>query len=241
MENRIENNGNANGVLVGILLIILILLGGFVVYDKFIKTEEATNCSKCEEKQCSKDECNCPSCDSTTTTNSYQIFSANLKKKITSWNLSSGYFLAQNGYWSEYENGGKYYVTYKIILTNKMELKLVFDPDSQAEWNHQGKYIAKYGEEIKIADNVIGVTVANYGSGAYQNIYFINENGTIGVAEPYALLNGETNKLRVTNPLSGYSNIVSIVQGTFDGVGSTQDPYAIDINGNAHAIQSAWN
>ena len=240
-----EKKKNISKIISIVLACLLIISLGYSIYDKFIKKEEAPNCPKCEEKECPTNEC--PSNDSTnnetkaTTTNLYQVFSANLKKKITSWNLNSGYFLAENGYFVEYENGGRFLVTYKIILTNKMELKLVFDPDTPIEWNHQGNYISKYGKEIKIANNVISVHVANYDAGGYQNIYFINENGTIGVAEPYALFNGVTNKLPVTNPLSGYKNIVSIVQGTFDGEGTTQDPYAIDINGNAHAIYGAWD
>ena len=117
---------------------------------------------------------------------------------------------------------------------------MVFDAATTANDDHQKTYIDKY-DKIIIANNVISFTIAQDGPGAYQNIYFINENGTVGMAEPYDMLNSNKAKLTIKNPISGYKNIVSIVQGTFDGVGSTQDPYAIDINGNALAIHSAWD
>ena len=224
-----------------ILAILLVISLGYSIYDKFISKTLPLKCPVCE-KDSSKE---CPICDNktdenkTTTANSYQVFSANLKKKITSWKLQT--FLAKDGYWTKYEDSGEYDVTYKVVLTNKMELKLVFDVETPADDNHQGIYIKKYGKEIKIASNIISFNIAQFGPGAYQNIYFINENGTIGVAEPYDMFNGSGNKMPVTNPLPGYKDIVSIVQGTFDDVGSTQDPYAIDINGNAYAIQSYWD
>ena len=230
-----ENKKNSKNILISILLIIIILLGGYLVYDKFINKTLPLKCPVCEEKERTTNEtaeCNCSSDNEKTddknktpvTTNSYKLFSSNLKKKITSWKLNS--FFAEDGYWTAYEDDKEYNVTYKVILTNKMELKLVFDAETPAPDNHQGKYISKYGKEIKIANNVISFNIAQYGPGAYQNIYFINENGTIGVAEPYDMFNGTGNKLKITNPLSGYKDIVSIVQGTFDDVGSTQDPYA---------------
>ena len=81
-------------------MVISLLLGGFVVYDKLLKKEDVKECPK-EECQCENKttECNCPTCESNktennTTTNLYQIFSANLKKKITNWNLNI--FLAKD-------------------------------------------------------------------------------------------------------------------------------------------------
>ena len=243
-----ENNGNSKNALLSLLLIIIILLGGFLVYDKLLKKEDTAEPNKTECKcENTTQECSCPSCDSTntTTTNSYQTFSANLKKKITSNGTKA--FLGKDCAFEGSDDQGNYIIPYKIILTNKMNLMLVFDKtplyaDSPLYRPiKQQEYIKKYGEEVKIASNVISFTVAQAGPGAYQNIYFINENGTIGVSEPYDLFNGIKNKLPITTQLSNYKNIVSIVQGSFDDVGSTQDPYAIDINGNATAIQSAWN
>ena len=236
-----EKKNNTSKIISVILAILLVLSLGYTIYDKFINKTLPLKCPVCEEKE----ECNCPKCEDnkteekTTTVSPYKTFSANLKKKITGWKMQT--FLAEDDYWTKYEENGKYNVTYKVILTNKMELKLVFDPQTPADDNHQSIYINKYGNEIKIANNVISFGIAKFGPGAYRNIYFINENGTIGVAEPYDMLSGNSSKLTITNPLSGYKDIVSIVQGTFDDVGSTQDPYAIDINGNALEIQSYWD
>lgn len=104
MENAIEKKNKVSNILLIIVIILVLLLGEFLVYDKFLKKDESVNCPKCEEKECPTNECNCPSCDSSTTTttaNSYQTFSANLKKKITS--SSSQYFLSKQC--TVYENG----------------------------------------------------------------------------------------------------------------------------------------
>lgn len=115
-----------------------------------------------------------------------------------------------------------------------MELKLVFD--KVPSWAEGIDYSEKFGE-IKIASNVISFTTARTGPGSYENVYFINENGTVGETVPYELLEsyGSKSKIPVTNPISGYKNIISIVE-------QGGEPAVIDINGNIYSMpRSAWD
>ncbi len=158
--------------------------------------------------------------------NSYQEFSNNLKKEILGWKLRS--YLARDGvgYLDNKE------VSYKIILTNKMELIMVFDDD---------EYQKKYGE-IKISENVISFAIAQSGPGAYQNVYFIKEDGTVGEAIPFNLFDEEIKKVTVNYPLQDLKKIVSIVNTSYQDLGYMQEPAFIDINGNVFSpVLSAWD
>jgi len=176
-----------------------------------------------------KDNSNCQyenTNNSQTTSNSYKIFSDNLKKRILGWSTQS--YLAKDGI--GYSNNNE--VAYKIILTNKMQLIMTFDDE---------QYQKKYGEKI-IADNVISFSIAQSGPGAYQNVYFIKDDGTVGEAIPANLFDDDMNKLTITYPIGDLKNIVSVVTASYQDSGYMQEPIFIDINGNVfEAALSAWD
>lgn len=174
-------------------------------------------------------DCHCENAsseDKNLTSNQYKIFSSNLKKKILGWSIKS--YLASDGI--GYFGNDK--VMYKIVLTNKMQLIMTFDDD---------QYQKKYGEII-IADNVISFAIAQSGPGAYQNVYFIKEDGTVGEAVPIDLFNESINKVTITYPIKDLKNITSIVTASYQDVGYMQEPVFIDINGNVfEAALSYWD
>ena len=86
----------------------------------------------------------------------------------------------------------------------------------------------KYGE-YKIADNVLSFYVINTGQDIGNNVYFINQDGTVGSADTEYGINST---ITINNNL-GYKNIVAVVSGSFnyDPTGA-RGPIFIDINGN---------
>lgn len=226
MENE-KNNGTGKNIVIVILSVLLLIAGGYLGYDKFLKSdkEQKNIIENNTTKNSTEVDSSISNHDSNITTNelnSYELFSRNLKNEILNWKISS-YSVRDSEY-----NG----ILYKVILTNKMSLVINFT---------EPKYQQKYGE-IKIADNVIGFTVAQSGPGGYQNIYFINEDGTVGYAIPWEFLNGDKENVPVTNPLSNLKNIVSIIQVSYQDRGYMQEPTFLDINGNLiQKVFSAWD
>ena len=201
-----EKKNNLSNILLITIIILTLALGGFIIYDKFIKKTDNNSTT-------------------TTTTNSYQVFSTNLKKQILAYDIRS--YLAED---SEYTDD----ITYKVILTNKMELIMVFNDQ---------EYKSKYGE-IKIADNVINFAISQTGPGAYKNIYYIKEDGTVGEAIPWDLfMEGNKKKITINYPIPELNNVVSIVQTSSQDLGYMIEPAFIDINGNVHTnvIPTYWD
>ena len=202
-----EKNNKISNILIIVIIILVVLLAGFILYDKLLKQDNSSNQG------------------AGASINSYQTFSANLKKQILAYNIRS--YLAED---SEYTSD----ITYKVILTNKMELIMIFNNPT---------YESKYGE-IKIADNVINFAIAQTGPGAYKNIYFIKEDGTVGEAVVWDLFMEESkNKMTINYPIAELKNIVSIVQTSSQELGYMLEPAFIDINGNVHTnvIPTYWD
>ena len=150
------------------------------------------------------------------TTNNYQIFAKKLKEQISSKYSSNNmeYIFVKD---SIIENG------YNVYLTENGSLFIKYNNDELNE---------KFGE-YKIADQVLSFYVIREGQDIGNNLYFINNDGTVGSADiEYGVLNNGT--ISIENDL-GYKNIVSVVNGGFGlehsgGAGAI----FIDINGNIY-------
>ena len=211
----------SKGTLVVIIILTLIIvgLGGYIAYDKgmFGAKKESSNqtsvetrqeeTTKVEEKVVEKSE---------PTDNSYQLWASNLKKEYETKFAPKTYTSSQLFVNSSVIKDG-----YTVYLNGKGELSITY-------WNK--KYNSKYNEYI-IASNVLNYAVVTYGQGGGNQLYFINEDGTVGEADTeYGML--EKEKLDVKKDI-GLKNIISIIGGSFGtehGLGTT-GPIFIDING----------
>lgn len=184
-------------VIITILVILVLGLGGYLVYDKIEGRNESVN-EENKEQQVVSD-------------NNYQVFANKLKTEFSKYNdnnKNSQYVendIVPAGYEVYLNSNGSLYVKYNDVTLNN-----------------------KYGE-YKIADNVLSFYVINTGQDIGNNVYFINQDGTVGSADTEY---GISNTISVKNDI-GYKNIVAVVSGSFnyDQTG-TRGPIFIDINGN---------
>lgn len=218
-----------NGIILGLIIILLLvtICVGVVV---FIKKDSESNSkiSKLENQITEIKSSNKINVEnnvdnekqqnqiSNITKNDYEIFAKNLKKQISKYdNNNRNYKYVENDI---VEDG------YEIYLTKNGELFV----------NYLNKELnTKYGK-YKIADNVLMFYIINCGQDVGNMLYFINEDGTVGMADTeYGI--SSNNTIKVEKDI-GYKNIVSIVNGGFGSEYSgVNAPIFIDINGNIFA------
>lgn len=183
------------------LLILVIILSILVIsLGGFIVIDKMTNDNFQEEKN-DKNE-----------NNNYEQFSNNLKKEISKYN--------------EYAKNSQFVISkiipdgYEVYLNNQQELFVKY---------YNSELNEKYGE-YKISDNVLGFYIIPSGQDVGNSLYFINDDGTVGMSDvEYGI---EMGQISVRKDL-GYKNIVSITSGSFSGeMSGIKKPIFIDINGN---------
>lgn len=207
MESKNKNTGLV--VIIVILLLAVIGLGGYIVYDKVLK-----NSSNETENNDNKPSDNLKDTDQngqTTKNNNYQLFASNLKNEFSKYDEKNRPYL---NVISTIGNGN-----FIIYLTENRELYIKY-------------YNKDKNAEHKIADNVLSFNAVTVGKGGGKMLYFINEDGTVGSAD---IEFGLEKEITVKKDL-GYKNIVSIVGGIFgDEENVINDVVFIDIDGNIYS------
>lgn len=207
MESKNKNTGLV--VIIVILLLAVIGLGGYIVYDKVLK-----NSSNGTENNDNKPSDNLKDTDQngqTTKNNNYQLFASNLKNEFSKYDEKNRPYL---NVISTIGNGN-----FIIYLTENRELYIKY-------------YNKDKNAEHKIADNVLSFNAVTVGKGGGKMLYFINEDGTVGSAD---IEFGLEKEITVKKDL-GYKNIVSIVGGIFgDEENVINDVVFIDIDGNIYS------
>ena len=205
-----EEKKNNKGLVWLIVVLIILVLGlvGYIVYDKVLtdkSTENINNSDSNSEILNNEDE-------KVDLNNNYEVFAKNLKSQFSKYDSNNQSYLYVN---SDILSDG-----YNVYLTENQTLFIKY---LNKELND------KYGD-YKIADNVLSYHVICTGQGGGNMLYFINENGTVGSADiEYGIgEDGITIKKDI-----GYKNIVSIISGTFgNGYSGVNGAIFIDINGN---------
>jgi len=227
-----EKNAKGKNIVIGILSVLLIITVVYIGYDKIINKDNDINNKIVENNSTNNEnmhnnETNINDNEENSTTQesqniSFDTFKNNIKKGMAkcSWGVYS----------TETDTSHYGIYSYRVILTNEMNLVLIFE---DKELNK------KYGN-YKITDGVLGFHLAISGPGGERKLYFINEDGTLGYASIDSLINN--GKLDIVKKMDGYKDIVSIIQGSYDNTGRTNEPLFIDINGNVFENSyTAWD
>ena len=198
---------NGKNILIVFLILIILGLGGFIVYDKVIQEE------KIEEKF--KEDIKTE--ETIDADLAYKNYIENLKKNRnnTTYNDSEVYPTYDGeGYKFTIENNGD-------LILNLWEYDNIF-----AEFDLEK--IEKY-TDYKIASNVLDAFIITTTQSGMNTLYFIKEDGNL-----YELMIDELileNKSDIKK--SEHKNIVKVVEGLFtDGNSGTPGPIFIDIEGN---------
>lgn len=213
MENK-KSMGTGITILIVILIVCVLGMGSFIVYDKAIMNNNVNsnekNNNKNEENGVSSKDYN----SEKNINNSYELFAENLKAQI-----SKIYNESNDGEISSWND------KYTIKMDKNRSLYITY---------HDSK-LNKQFNNYKIADNILSYYVVQTGQGGGKTLYFINENGTVGSADiEYGVLysTDDVKQIPVKKDL-GYKNIVSVIEAGFGvSVSGISEAIFIDINGN---------
>lgn len=216
MENK-KSVSTGITILIAILVVCVLGMGSFIVYDKAIINNGKVNTNNSNQTNDKKEENGVSSKDYNSEkniNNSYELFAENLKaqiSKIYNENNDGKIFSWNDKYSIEMDKNRSLYITYQDANLNK-----------------------KFGK-YKLVDNILGYYVVQTGQGGGNTLYFINENGTVGSADiEYGVIysTADVKQIPVKKDL-GYKNIVAIVEAGFGvSTSGTSEAIFIDINGN---------
>lgn len=218
-----ENKNSGLKFLITFLVLLVLGVSAFIVYDKCFKKQDKCiidsssvnskeTTGKSESKSSGSDEKD--KNKSSDPAVSYSNFANKMKSERSKFNdsYSSGQYVnscVEGGYTVSLSSDGKLYVKY-----------------------HNDNINSKYGNirgNFDVADKVLSFYVIPYGQGGCNGLYFINEDGTVGMADiEYSAMN--MNDISINKNI-GFKNIVSVISGDFylaDG------PIFVDIEGNMH-------
>ena len=202
-------------IVIVILIILLVSVSGYLVYDKFIVEDNQLidNNTKVENDNNTEVE----SDNNIEKNNDYILFANNLKSQFSKFD--------SNNHMSQFFNSELISDGYEVYLDEERNLYINYFND---------KLNKKYGEYL-ITSNVLYFNVVSTGQGGGNTLFFINEDGTVGSAEIEYGVHNDESKPDVTKDL-GYKDIVAIVGGVFgDGYTGASGPIFIDINGNIYS------
>lgn len=210
---------NKNTGLISIIVILSLLvvgLGGFVIYDKVLSND------KIEDNNIDNNNDNSNNDIKEDDNKDYQY---NLTKRTELQAVRNGYVEVVvdtdgNAYLSLI--GNLDYEDDEYLKNNLLKLQKSFKNYSPKNYISHGnkKTLNSYKLDI---EKVLTVYFVNMGNGGSSYFVFIKENGTLSyLSNDSIIYNGEIN-LKNINSLD---NVVSVVENTY-----TMTPYAIDLNG----------
>ncbi len=218
-----ENKNKKYIVLVAILMILVLGLGGFIVYDKVLKEDKTTNNENSNSENSNNENTNVSE-----TSNPFELFRNNLiqernEKFDESKDRSLSYSL------NEKTAMGNYF--YELSLNKDGDLIVNFS---------QSDLIDRYGNSVVLAHNVLLFNSVNVGNGGMKVLYFVKEDGTVSSInlEQQLEVKGDFN---VTDNVGNFKDIINIISSSIDLNNaeisdSTVQPFFIDINGKIFTL-----
>ena len=218
-----ENKNKKYIVLVAILMILVLGLGGFIVYDKVLKDDKTTNNENSNSENSNNENTNVSE-----TSNPFELFRNNLiqernEKFDESKDRSLSYSL------NEKTAMGNYF--YELSLNKDGDLIVNFS---------QSDLIDRYGNSVVLAHNVLLFNSVNVGNGGMKVLYFVKEDGTVSSInlEQQLEVKGDFN---VTDNVGNFKDIINIISSSIDLNNaeisdSTVQPFFIDINGKIFTL-----
>lgn len=195
--------------LIVILIIVIMGLIGYIVYDKNSYNQNFSN----DTIMKTDNEISDKNIDTETTNNLYNKYLNNLKTNIT-----KNYDNFNNNY--EYVENLETGLEYSLKIEKNGDLNLSFyNEDLKQKYNN-----------YKLSGDVLTMFLIQVGQAGFYNVYFLKNDGTI-FSQCIDCLALEDVALKKEN----YKNIVNIIQGGFDMEYSGVDgPIFIDIEGNIY-------
>ena len=201
-----ENNKKSKALTI-ILVLIIIGLSGYLVYDKFITTDETTTTKETKEetKKTTANETKFKS--ENKIEDLYKSYLDNLKKDITTKYNDNNYNVIN----------GKYYNDTLYTFSITKDLDLVFT-----------SYDSKFNQ-YKVSDNVLNMFIVETGNGGFKTLYFIKSDGSLNSLAIDSI--ADTGKIDVKKENKEY--IVNVTTGGFDlNESGAYGPIFIDVKGN---------
>lgn len=200
----------SNGLLIIVLALIILCLGGYIVYDKVLNNTSNTS-SQNEE--------------SNNANNNVSSYSYNLTKRTTIQEVGNGYIrvlVDTDGNAYLHTVGNLDYESDAKIKENVKAIENQFKTYSPKGYNSYGSTELKaYKLEMT---NALTSYYVHQGNGGYTYFVFVKENGTLSCLSYDKLIsNGEIELKNIDN----VENAIAIVENEY-----SMNPYAITSDGN---------
>lgn len=209
VEEKLENQKN-NGGLVALVIILFLLvlgLGGYIVYDKLLSNNSKSNT------------------ESNNTTNNTASYSYALTKRTTDQAVRQGYIeilVDTDGNAYLYTIGNLDYENDAQIKTNIKKLEGQFEMYSPKGYNSYGSTELK-AYKLNMT-NVLTTYYVHMGNGGFSYFVFVKENGKLSYLSYDKLINNGEIELKDANNIE---NVAAVVENTY-----SMTPYAITSNGS---------
>lgn len=219
-----ENTGLV--VLVIILSLLVVGLGGFIVYDKVLSNNEVENNDNNETNNIADNTQTNQNEDAKTNKEENKNYQHNLTKRTDLQAVRNGYVeiivdTEGNAYLTLI--GNLDYEDNKDLKNNLLKLEKSFKKYSPKNYISYGGVKTLNAYKLNV-EKVLTTYFVNMGNGGSSYFVFVKENGTLSyLSNDSIIYNGEISLKNISN----LNNIVSIVENTY-----TLTPYAIDLNGN---------
>ncbi len=214
-----EEKNNVFKYLFIVFLILTCILGGFIVYDKFIKESDSN--IQGSNNNYSDD-------NSEQDTNNSQDNNVNAFSENSYDNFKENFIKARENYYAEVKDKA-YFVRNTLAISLDKDGNLYYSNENSKE---------------TIATNVLDFDFLYSGNGGEKVLYFIKEDGTVSCARGVVLtptnnkLTFDKNNLDIKDNIGGYKNIIGFQDGIVsicnEICSDSTSPMFIDINGNMY-------
>ena len=207
MEQENNNKYRMLIALVIVLFLIILGLGGYIVYDKVLSNNAESNT------------------EGNNATSSTTLYSYDLTKRTTNQATRQGYIeiLADtDGNAYLYTSGNLDYENDSQLKTNIKKLEGQFEMYSPKGYNSYGSTELK-AYKLNVT-NVLTTYYVHMGNGGFSYFVFVKENGKLSYLSYDKLINNGEIQLKDANNLE---NVVAVVENTY-----SMTPYAITSNGS---------
>lgn len=204
-----KNKNNKKYIwLISILIVIILGLIGFIVYDNFFEVDKTTYKNNSTTNTNVNEDNSIDKAD-----NLYQKYLNNLKTNIK-------------------ENYNNFNKNYKYIENEDtgLEYSLEIDKDFNLILSFSNEKLQQKYNNYILSENVLNMFLIQIGQSGFYNVYFLKTDGTL-FSQCIDCLATENINLKQEN----YKNIVNIIQGGFDmEYSGVNGPIFIDIEGNIY-------
>ena len=227
MENEVKVETKKKGN--GLFTLFACVMTGIIV---FLATNIGQKASKTVDPDTPKKNEVTSNVESNTTSNVESNVTSNVDSNVATASKSNDYNVFANNFkqeFSKFNNDNMQSLDVKNSIVGDYNISIDAQGILYVDYE-DAKLKAKFGKK-KIASNVLSFYLIESGNGGGNVLYFINQNGTVGLAD---IEYGAETNINIKTDL-GYKNIVNVISGVFSAQKSAAaSAIFVDIDGKLY-------